>query len=44
MWHVVFPFERGYGDTGMQQVEMPVEEFINGWGRGRESDNGVFVG
>ena len=26
MRHVVFSFERGYGDTGMHQVEMSVEE------------------
>ena len=44
MRHVVFSFERGYGDTGMQQVEMPVEEFIIGCILGRDSDNFLFVG
>ena len=39
MRHVVFSFERGYGDTGMQQVEMSVEEFIIGCIFGRDSDN-----
>ena len=44
MRHVVFSFERGYGDTGMQQVEMSVEEFIIGCIFGRDSDNFLFVG
>lgn len=44
MWHVVFSFERGYGDTGVQQVEIPVEEFIIGCILGRDSDNFLFVG
>lgn len=44
MRHVVFSFERGYGDTGMQQVEMSVEEFIIGCILGRDSDNFLFVG
>ena len=44
MRHVIFSFERGYGDTGMQQVEMSVEEFIIGCIFGRDSDNFLFVG